>query len=766
MATNKHAKKRALGKGKTKTQPLLPSKKDILDFIQGTPGHTGKREIARAFGIRGANRVGLKALLAELADEGLIKGRRKRVAAKGQLPSVTVIDIVSRDDDGEFIAVPARWDEHGPAPRIILAPSRESRIGSPGIGDRALARLSRLEPDDPSDAQYEARIIKKLPAEQTQLLGIYRTRPDGGVIEPIDRKVLREWSIRQGDEHEAQDGDLVRFGIDKSRSRLHSSAKIVEVVGNPESEGAISLIALHSLGIPYEFPASVLEEADQVAPPKPGDVEDLRDIPFITIDPADARDHDDAVWAGPDEDTDNPGGWIVLVAIADVGWFVRPGSAMDREAIQRGNSVYFPDRVVPMLPERISNDLCSLREAEDRSCLCMRMVFDAEGKKLRHDLRRGLMRSRAKLSYQQAQAAIDGQTDEKTTPLLDEIIKPLWQAYEALKNARSKRNPLDLDLPERKITLDEDGKVESIHVPSRLEAHRLIEEFMVQANVAAAEILESARMPLVYRVHDAPSKEKLIALRDFLATLDINVPAAGRLKPEHFNRILCQAQTDELSELVGEVVLRSQSQAEYSERNFGHFGLNLRRYAHFTSPIRRYADLIVHRAFIRALSLGPGGLTDNEIDVLDETAENISSYERRAVAAERQTVDRLIAGFLADRIGAIFEGRISGITRSGLFIRLNETGADGFIPASTIGDDYFRHDERAHAMIGDRTGQSYRLGDQVEVRLIEAIPAAGALRFEMLSDGAYRGSVKRQKCSGTSGPRRKGRSRAARRRQR
>ncbi|MFQ5626735.1 MAG: ribonuclease R family protein, partial [Methyloligellaceae bacterium] len=390
-------------------------------------------------------------------------------------------------------------------------------------------------------------------------------------------------------------------------------------------------------------------------------------------------------------------------------------------------------------------------------------VFDASGHKIRHDFSRGIMRSRARLNYTQAQAAIDGNADDATAPLLEGVLRPLWQAYAALAKARDARGPLDLDLPERKVILGADGQVENIVALPRLEAHRLIEEFMIQANIAAAETLEAHNATLIYRVHDAPSNEKLEALRDFLRSLSIALPKSGPLKPEQFNRILARARETDMGELVGEVVLRSQAQAEYSAANAGHFGLNLRRYAHFTSPIRRYADLIVHRALIRALALGPDGITSREIDELEETAQSISDSERRAITAERQTVDRLIAGYLAGRIGVRFAARISGVVRTGLFVRLQETGADGFVPASSIGGDYFRHDERRQALIGDRTGIGYKLGDSVEVRLIEAVPSAGALRFEMLSDGAYMPATKKT-ARKTASRKRKGHRRTARRR--
>jgi len=344
------------------------------------------------------------------------------------------------------------------------------------------------------------------------------------------------------------------------------------------------------------------------------------------------------------------------------------------------------------------------------------------------------MRSAAKLAYEEAQAAVDGKPSDKCKPLLDTALKPLWGAYAALAAARDRREPLDLDLPERKVLLDKEGRVERVVVPRRLTAHRLIEEFMIQANVAVAEMLEAKRAPVVYRVHDAPSKEKIVSLREFLDSLQLKLPSASTLRAGDFNKLLKQAKSLPVADLVNEVVLRSQSQAVYAADNIGHFGLHLARYAHFTSPIRRYADLIVHRSLIRTLGLGAGGLTDAEAGELKDIAQQISEAERRAMSAERETTDRLIAGYLAERVGAEFGARISGATRVGLFVRLDDTGADGFVPAATL-NDYYRHNETLHALVGDRTGDMYRLGDTVRVRLVEAVPSAGALRFEMLSPG-------------------------------
>ncbi len=721
----------------------LPSREEILKFLRESDGTAGKREIARAFNIKGDARVALKRLLSEMAEEGSLSGTRKDLREAGKLPPVTVIEVTGRDSDGDLIARPAVWSaDDGEAPSILVLTHRarsEERDAAIGVGDRLLARITRLEDPDVEGHRYEAEAIKVLPRDKRRMLGIYRARSGGGgTIEPVDRRELRAWQVRSGNEGNAKDGDLVRFDLSARNRQSMSEARVLESLGNPHDQRKISLIAVHAHGIPDDFPAPVVAESEALEPYafKSDDGRtDLRAIPLLTIDPIDARDHDDAVFAEPDTDPRNSGGFIVIVAIADVAHYVRSGSRLDKEAQLRGNSVYFPDRVVPMLPERISNNLCSLREGEERPCLAVRMIFNAAGEKRRHAFMRAVMRSPAKLSYQEAQAAIDGNVSEKCAPLMNHALRPLWQAYAALARARDVRQPLDLDLPERKILLDKEGRVDRVVIPERLDAHRLIEEFMIQANVAAAETLEQSKTPLVYRTHDEPSKEKLKALRDFLETLDFKLPASTGLKPEAFNKILARAKTLPVPELVNEVILRSQAQAEYTPGNIGHFGLNLAKYAHFTSPIRRYADLIVHRALIRALKLGPDGLQDQEALRLTDTAKEISDAERRAMAAERETTDRLIAAHLADRINATFEGRIAGVTRSGLFVKLKETGADGFIPVSTLGQDFYTYIEEAHALSGSRTGETYQLGDAVTVRLVEAIPTAGALRFEMLTPG-------------------------------
>jgi ribonuclease R len=718
----------------------LPTKQDILAFIAEHPGKAGKREISRAFGITGGARIALKRMLKELSEEGLVEKQHKKLIQPGELPKVFTADIIARDPDGLMIAEPADWNSQSEEkpPRVLILDSTEERKKSrqpqAGMGDRVLLRLQ----EGREGTMRLANVIRRIERPVTRILGIYRERNDGGFIEPIERN-KRELLIPLPDKGDAQHGDLVSVMPRRSGRYGPTIGKVLGVVGEAASEKAISMIAIHANDIPFEFPESVLREAQEAeAPPEPSKTtkrEDWRAVPLVTIDPPDAKDHDDAVFAEPDDAPDNEGGMIVTVAIADVSWHVRPGSAMDKEALKRGNSVYFPDRVVPMLPERISNDLCSLREGEDRPALAVRLIFNKAGKKIRHSFHRIMMRSHARLSYQQAQTAIDGNPDEVTEPLLEPILKPLWHAYEIALRSRNSRSPLELDVPERKVILNNEGRVDRIHVPERLDAHKLIEEFMIQANVAAAETLEAKRSPVMYRIHDTPSLAKLESLREFLKSIEIDLPKAGNLRPSHFNSILGRVKGTEHDLLVNEVMLRSQSQAEYSPANIGHFGLNLHKYAHFTSPIRRYADLIVHRALVSALNLGKGGLPHDADEKLTDIAEQISKAERRAMAAERQTIDRLIAIWLSEHVGARFSGRVSGVIKSGLFVKLDDTGADGYIPAATLGNDFYVYEEANHRLTGRATGESYRLGDPVQVKLVEALPFAGALRFEMLSEG-------------------------------
>ncbi len=731
-----------MAKKRSKDFNNLPNKEDVLKFVADNPGKASKREIAKAFGIKGADRIGLKRLLAELSEEGLLKRRRKKLQRPDDTPDVMVLSIIGRNTEGELLASPETWDaaNDGAKPTVLIASSSRSTGPLPSLSDRILTKLTLLDSDeiDQPDEQtptHTGKVIRILDKDVGPIMGILAEYNDGRPrLLPISKK-QRELIVHAGDAAKAKVGDLVSVKIEKAGRYGQPVARILNVIGDMTNEKAVSAIALHAHGIPHIFPSPVLDQANAAENAVFKDREDWTELPLITIDPADAKDHDDAVFAQRDDDPQNEGGHIVTVAIADVSWYVRPDTPLDKEALLRGNSVYFPDRVVPMLPERISNDLCSLREGVNRPALAVKLKFDKSGSKLKHTFHRVMMHSKARLSYKQAQDAADGTEDEVSTFIRRDVLGPLWEAYKTVQIGRNKRAPLELNLPERKIILKEDGTVDRVLIPDRLEAHKLIEEFMIQANVAAAESLEAKNTALIYRVHEPPSLEKLESLREFLRSLKVSLARGGNLRPHHFNDILERVEDSEHQEVVNQVVLRSQSQAEYSPDNVGHFGLNLRRYAHFTSPIRRYADLMVHRALVTALGLGEGGLPNGYEKNLGQIAADISVTERRAMLAERDTKDRLIAAHLSEQIGARFFGKISGVTKVGLFVKLADTGADGFIPASKLGWDYFIHDEEQHSLVGEKTGERYRIGDEVEVKLVEAAPVAGALRFEMLSKG-------------------------------
>jgi ribonuclease R len=715
--------------GKKKTPPPFPTREQVLAYIRESPVPVGKREIARAFQITGDRRTELKALLAELSQSGDIdRGRGKRLAPPKALPEIAIVQVSALDADGDLLCHPIEWTEAGPPPRILVRPGRHG-ISDLAVGNRVLAQLKRLSPDF-----YEARPIRKLESSSARLLGIFE-RGTGGMakMRSTDKRNRTDLAVMPANEGGAEPGELViAETLPATRLGLRQ-ARVVARLGDGRAPGAISLMAIHGRELPTEFPAAAVTEAESATVPDLAGRTDLRNLPLVTIDGPDARDFDDAVCAEADDDPGNPGGWRLLVAIADVAHYVRPGSALDRSAYLRGNSVYFPDRVVPMLPEALSNGLCSLKPHEPRACLAYQMRIDQNGQLLKSRLVRGLMRSVARLTYGQVQAAIEGVTDEVTAPLLDPVIRPLYGAYEALCKARAARGTLELDLPERQVMLDEAGHVVAIAPRARLDSHKLIEEFMIAANVAAAQDLEERNQPGLFRIHDKPDPVKLEAVRAFIQGLGHGLALAKgqQTTPAQLTKLLNQSRDLPEAQLISDIVLRSQAQAVYSPTNIGHFGLALRRYAHFTSPIRRYADLVVHRGLIRTFKLGDDGMDDAEMGRLAEIGEHISFTERRAAEAEREAVDRFTASYLSERVGASFSGRISGVARFGLFVRLDETGADGLVPMSSLPDDYYTHEEAKHRLVGRRTGRVFRLADRVVVTLVEADALTASTLFRI-----------------------------------
>ena len=712
----------------SKSAPGLPSKKQVLQFIETTDGPAGKREIAREFGLKGQEKIKLKALLKDMAEEGLIDGAKTAYHRMGGLPKVTVLRI-DAIDEGEAIAVPDSWepDDNAPPPRLRVV---EKRGKHPALrkGDRILARTEE------NKRGWRAYVMKKLPARQEQYLGVVEIDGAGKAwLAPTDKSVRNSSPI--SDLGGAEEGQLVL--AEPTGRGPRAGVKVTEVLGDPLAPRAFSLIAIHKYGIPNVFPQEVLDEAELAArlPLSEDKREDLRAVPIVAIDPADARDHDDAIWAEPDGE----GGFRAIVAIADVSFYVRPGSALDKEARSRGNSVYFPDRVVPMLPEVLSADVCSLRQDEDRAAMACHLRIDADGKVTDWRFSRAIVRIAGNIAYEDAQAKID--KDDA-----DEHLRNLWACWRALTKARDNRSPLDLDLPERRVVLDEKGRIAEIAQRERLDAHRVVEDFMIAANVAAAKALESKAAPVVYRLHESPTREKLVALKDYLATFDRNLALGQVITPGLFNRMLKGIADEDEKALVMEAVLRSQTQAYYGPANLGHFGLALGSYAHFTSPIRRYSDLLVHRALVDAYKLeqpapkadlpAHSGLSDKDRADLGKISEAISDTERRAMKAERDTVDRYMAAWLSERVGEVFETRITGVQKFGFFATIVGLGGDGLVPVSTLGSDYFLYDEKAQALVGEKSGERYAVGDRLRLRLAEANAITGAMKFELEeSDG-------------------------------
>ena len=716
----------------------LPSRDQILAFIADQPAAVGKREIARAFGLHGADKIALKALLKEMADDGALDiGAGRTLHKGGGLPKVTVLRVVEADEVA--FAVPDTWDQGTPPPRIrVVEPSRR---GALGIGDRILARIEE------AGQGYRAHPMKKLARSSEFVLGILREEVlylgrgrEARTLRlvPVDKKARLDLAV--SDAGDAAPGDLVL--AEPGGRPPRQTARVVEVLGDPFAPRSFSLIAIHAKGLPHRFSDAALADAETAAQLPLGPRDDLRHLPILTIDPADARDHDDAVWAAPDEDPANAGGWKAIVAIADVSWFVRAGTALDKAARERGNSAYFPDRVVPMLPEALSADACSLVADQDRGVLACHLTIDATGKVTSQRFTRAVIRCVANIAYEEAQGAIDGTVE---LPWTESVLNPLWGAWRLLAKARDKREPLELDLPERRVVLDEDGRIASVAVRERLDAHRLIEDFMIAANVAAAKALEAKRTPVMYRDHEPPSREKLTALKDYLDTFDIPLALGQVIQPKTFNRLLAQIADRPEKDQINEQVLRTQTQAYYSPDNKGHFGLALGSYAHFTSPIRRYSDLVVHRALVRAYRLGDGGLSDEDAAAMDRTAEHISMTERRAMEAERDTVDRYVAAFLSERVGQVMDTRITGVAKFGFFATVEGIGGDGLVPVSTLGAERFVFDEASKRLEGVESGDVYTAGMRLKLRLAESNPITGALRFELAEGGTPGGRPFRER---------------------
>ena len=723
----------------------LPTKQDLLLWLKDNPNKVSKREIAKAFSITGSYKIGLKKLILDLENEREARSKSNSESFISVIPSTVICIVKGPDKDGDIFLDLLDWSEGEEIPKIFYF----ERSGSipVSVGDRILCELTKVEG---KDYHYEAKLIRRISKtnNSSKIIGVFRVSSSGGTLEALSKRLNTIWTIPRNAVNGSVDGDIVEAEQTSPKSRFGmSKARVISILGKTDDSKAISLIAIHEHSIVNEFSKEALSEAVNSAPVTLVDRDDLRHIPFVTIDPADARDHDDACYVELDLDVENKGGFIVWIAIADVAHYVQPNSLLDGEARNRGNSTYFPDRVVPMLPENLSADLCSLHEGEDRPCLALKMILDSGGKKTSQQFFRGLMRSRGSLVYREVQEAIDGNPSKKIQPILESILKPLYKCYEVLQNTTKERGPLILDLPERKILLDDSGKVASIEFLDRLDAHKVVEELMILANVAAAEELFNNKSYFLYRIHEEPEKEKVNTLREIVKSCGLSFSKGQVLKTHHLNSLLCNAKETEYSELVSMSILRSMPQAYYGAQPIGHFGLALRRYTHFTSPIRRYADLVTHRAIIETINRGQNPLYEFDPVELEAIGESISICERKSMLAERDTVDRYLAAFFSDRLGLEVLGTISGVARFGIFVKIDESGADGLVPVSTIGNEYFRYNREKQVLVAERTGLVLGLGKRVLVRLVETNALTGGLTLQLISVDGEKLSVGRSKKS-------------------
>lgn len=702
------------------TPKNIPSAAELMQYLNQRSGAPSQRAVARQLGLKGEKRVALKKMMKELQAQGKIAvPARRPQETLGEKP---LVEITGIDSMGDLIARPFQWKSDKPAPEIIIV--KEALQPPAGVGDIVQARVRALRGN-----RYEGEVLRRITVFENQLVGVV----ENGFVLSVDKRLRQQFAlVGVPRDLKLENQDIVLADI-PTTAQQHPQAQFVRRIGSLREPFAPTLIAIHLHRLPTEFSAESLTAAARARVPPTDDARaDWRAVPFVTIDGADARDFDDAVWAEPDTDRGNSGGWHICVAIADVAWYVRPDTPLDRDAWTRGNSVYFPDRVIPMLPEELSNGVCSLKPHEPRACLVCECWIDAQGNKLRHRFLRALIQSARRLTYSEVQEAMDG---KKVLEGLEQPLANLVGAYGALAKNRRERGVLELDVPETQVLLTPQGQVAGVRLREQTPSMQLIEEMMILANVAAAEMLEESGTPAMYRVHDKPSPAKIETLNSFLRAIGQHGALKETALPADFNQILLQADGHIKDEAINAFVLRAQSQAAYSPENIGHFGLALYKYAHFTSPIRRYADILVHRALIRVLNLGAGALTEPEERTFAETARHISATERQAASAEQDANDRYIASFLHDKVGQRFGARITSATAFGLFLQLDETGADGLIPMRLLPRDYYDYDAEAQRLVGRATGMAYQVGERAEVILKECTPMTGGMLFSLVGGG-------------------------------
>ncbi len=692
----------------------LPSVADVRAWLAASGDRPKASAAARAFGVRGVEaRRAFKTLYKQALD-----GETAPDPERGPMPPVTLFRVTGVDQDGALLAEPDKWEGSGAAPVARIHARSGGRL-APGV-----RLIARTRSDGAGGWTAEPiRVLPEATADGPELCVVEADGRGRFTLKAARPGRERTWKIAGEPPPDLADGDLVLAAPQPGRGGPRGRdfrARIMSTHGRADDPAAFGLALMASLEAPIAFSAEAEAEAAAAEPPVLKGREDLRDLALLTIDGADARDFDDAVYAEP-----KGTGWRVVVAIADVAWYVRPGSALDREARARGNSTYLPDRAIPMLPEALSNGLCSLKPGEDRACLFAEMTFDKDGKRRSARFGRGLMRSHWRLTYEEAAGGGgDGPAD---------AVSRLYGAFECLERGRAARGPLELELPERTVAFDDAGAAIALGLRPNLTSHRLIEEFMVQANAAAAEALLAKGVDALFRVHDKPDPERIGLLAETAQSLGAAPPGARMDSAGRLNAMLARLDDGPVRAIVSELILRAQARARYGPDCDPHFGLALEAHAHFTSPIRRYADLVAHRALIRAYDLGEGGAVE-DIEALEDLAEAINRTERRSATVERATLDRYAALLAVDHVGETLDGRIVGANRVGLFVRFDRPMLEGFAPVSSLPDDFWRLSRDGLAMEGRRSGKAFRLGDAVRATIIQADPATGAVTIDIRAD--------------------------------
>jgi len=681
----------------------IPNRNELLDYFKRVHQPLKVNDISRVFGLKG---IGMRALLLEKLQKmvrtgQIIENRREEFyfTEKLELLTGTVsahsdgFGFVQRDDGNQDIYLSA-WEM-----RLLID------------GDRVTVKLVANNRRD----RLEGRVVEVLEHRLSKVVGQFIRERGIGVVIPDNPKISHKIMIPKGEALSAKPGQIVVVRILEYPSDVEQAVgKVIQVIGGVDKKGIATEIAIHSHDIPTIWPKEVRKYVKRISSTISTDAKkdrlDLRDMALVTIDGTDARDFDDAVFC-----ESSSSGWRLVVAIADVGYYVEKGTPLDQEAIKRGTSVYFPDRVVPMLPEVLSNGLCSLNPRVDRLCMVCDMKVDKEGKVIEFRFYEGLMRSAARLTYEQVNSLFLNKEHTTVPKNLHKPLSHLRDLYMALAKARRRREAIELDIPQARIKLDDKGMVTNIELVSRNDAHRLIEECMIVANVQAAKFLRRHRIAGLYRNHAKPDPDRFDELRQYLLSLGLKVSHSEHVKPWHFNRILQQVQGRSDAQAISMIMLRSLAHAEYHPRNIGHFGLSLDAYAHFTSPIRRYPDLLVHRAIrhiINGSKVGSYGYDGSNMERLGVIS---SAHERRAEGATREVEASLKCQFMLDKVGNDYDAHITGVTNFGVFVQLPDLQIDGLIHVTNLLNDYYHFEQKEMCLIGKKTGTRYEIGNQLRV---------------------------------------------------